>query len=174
MAPFYHTLNTKLSPSWFYLSASPWQLYPLLHDFINSPAQSQTSTLYPPGQLVLRDMSRSAMPFYLSALTMGTQPYKVDRLSKIHSWLPEPTRQVILIGDSTQTDPEAYGEVARKWPGWIAAIWIRVVKGVNERKEKELNDPKRFKKAFEKVDDRLWRTFEDAKELESALVGLEA
>ncbi|CAE6417313.1 hypothetical protein ACGC1H_002176 [Rhizoctonia solani] len=169
MPELYHMLDARLDrPAWFYLSASPWQLYPFLHGFLNTNGQ------YPPGQLILRDMARGAMPIYLSALTMGTQAYKVDRLSKIHEWLPEPIRRVILIGDSTQKDPESYGEITRKWPNWVGAIWIRVVQGVDERKEKELNDPKRFEKAFDKVDKRIWRTFTDPKELHAAIAGLNA
>ncbi|CAE6471178.1 unnamed protein product [Rhizoctonia solani] len=169
MPELYTSLNAQLNnPAWFYLSASPWQLYPFLHDFINAPGH------YPRGQLILRDMSRGAMPVYLSALTMGTQAYKVDRLSKIHEWLPEPARRVVLIGDSTQKDPESYGEVARKWPNWVGAIWIRVVRGVDERKEKDLNDPKRFEKAFEKVDGRVWKTFTDPNQLQAAVAGLRA
>jgi phosphatidate phosphatase APP1 len=105
---------------------------------------------------------------------MGTQAYKVDRLSKIHEWLPEPARRVVLIGDSTQKDPESYGEIARKWPNWVGAIWIRVVQGVDERKERELNDPKRFQKALDKVDARVWKTFTDPKELQAAVMGLRA
>ncbi|KAF8674948.1 hypothetical protein RHS04_06807 [Rhizoctonia solani] len=167
MPELYASLNTQLNnPSWFYLSASPWQLYPFLHDFLNAQGR------FPRGQLILRDMSRGAMPVYLSALTMGTQAYKVDRLSKVHEWLPEPARRVVLIGDSTQKDPESYGEIARKWPNWVGAIWIRVVQGVDERKEKDLNDPKRFAKAFEKVDSRIWKTFIDPKELQAAVAGL--
>jgi phosphatidate phosphatase APP1 len=45
----------------------------------------------------------------LTTLTLGTEEYKVDRMEKIHSWLPR--RKMICIGDSTQTDPEAYGEM---------------------------------------------------------------
>ncbi|CAE6433154.1 unnamed protein product [Rhizoctonia solani] len=168
MPELYHILDARLNnAAWFYLSASPWQLYPFLHTFLNNAGQ------YPPGQLILRDMSRGAMPIYLSALTMGTQAYKVDRLSKVHEWLPEPARRVVLIGDSTQKDPESYGEIARKWPNWVGAIWIRVVQGVDERKERELNDPKRFEKAFDKVDKRIWRTFTDSKELHAAVAGLQ-
>lgn len=103
---------------------------------------------------------------------MGTREYKFDRIQKIHAWLPEPSRRVLLIGDSTQTDPESYGDAARKWPAWVGAIWIRVVRGVDQGKEKDLNDPKRFEKAFEGVDRSIWRTFEDPNELGDALAGL--
>lgn len=87
--------------AWFYLSASPYNLYPFLRQF--------RERFYPPGTLILRDSSWKTLAGLLSALTLGTEEYKVDRINKIHSWLPE--RKVIVVGDSTQSDPEAYGEV---------------------------------------------------------------
>src|SRR5579859_3652308 len=45
MPDLYRTLNLRLwSPTWFYLSASPWQLYPFLREF--------TNTYYPFGQII--------------------------------------------------------------------------------------------------------------------------
>jgi hypothetical protein len=55
----------------------------------------------------------------LKSLTQGTQAYKTDRMNKIHDWLP--TRKFICIGDSTQSDPEAYAEMFKKFPGWIVS-----------------------------------------------------
>ena len=86
---------------WFYLSASPYNLYPLLREFRDK--------FYPPGTMILRDSSWRTIAGLLSALTMGTEEYKVDRMKKVNSWLPQ--RKMILIGDSTQSDPEAYGEL---------------------------------------------------------------
>lgn len=86
---------------WFYLSASPYNLYPFLKEFRDAHL--------PPGTLVLRDFSWKTVSGLLSALTMGTEEYKTDRMSKIHEWLPR--RKLIVIGDSTQSDPEAYGEM---------------------------------------------------------------
>jgi phosphatidate phosphatase APP1 len=86
---------------WFYLSASPYNLYPYLRDF--------RDRYFPPGTLILRDFSWKAITGLLSALTMGTEEYKADRMKKVNSWLPE--RKMIVIGDSTQSDPEAYGEM---------------------------------------------------------------
>ncbi|KAF8755443.1 hypothetical protein RHS01_05110 [Rhizoctonia solani] len=93
-----------------------------------------------------------------------------QRSRTIPAWPAHPARHVPRrdARDSTQKDPESYGEIARKWPNWVGAIWIRVVQGVDERKEKDLNDPKRFAKAFEKVDSRIWKTFIDPKELQAA------
>lgn len=86
---------------WFYLSASPYNLYPLLREFRNKH--------FPQGTLILRDSSWRTVSGLLSALTMGTEEYKADRIKKIQSWLPK--KKMILVGDSTQSDPEAYGEV---------------------------------------------------------------
>jgi phosphatidate phosphatase APP1 len=86
---------------WFYLSASPYNLYPFLKGF--------RDTYYPPGTFILRDSSWKTVSGLLSSLTMGTEEYKVDRMKKINSWLPK--RKLIVFGDSTQSDPEAYGEM---------------------------------------------------------------
>lgn len=82
---------------------------------------------------------------------------------KIHSWFPH--RRMVCIGDSTQKDPEAYGDVARKFPGWIRAIYIRRVSGIAEMDEKAKNSNERFQKAFEGLDHNLWHVFDDPSEL---------
>ena len=87
--------------AWFYLSASPYNLYPLLRRFCRR--------FYPAGTLLLRGSSWTTLAGLLSALTLDTAEYKVERMRKIESWLPG--RSMIAIGDSTQSDPEAYGEV---------------------------------------------------------------
>lgn len=86
---------------WFYLSASPYNLYPFLRSFRDA--------YYPPGTIILRDASWRTIAGLLSALTLGTEEYKTDRMKKVHGWLPK--RKMICIGDSTQSDPEAYGEM---------------------------------------------------------------
>lgn len=100
------TLVTQSAP-WFYLSASPYNLYPFLSRFRDQH--------YPHGQLILRDSSWMTISGLLSNLTLGTEQYKIDRIKKVHRWLPK--RKMILIGDSTQSDPEAYGEF------WWFGFW---------------------------------------------------
>lgn len=96
---YLQTLVTQSAP-WFYLSASPYNLYPFLRDFRDRH--------YPPGQLILRDANLMTISGLLSNLTLGTEQYKIDRINKVHRWLPK--RKFILIGDSTQSDPESYGK----------------------------------------------------------------
>ena len=44
-------------------------------------------------------------------------------------------------------------------------IWIRIVEGVNPSKEKTLNAPERFEKAFKGVPREVWKTFKQPAEL---------
>ena len=106
---FYQLLEAHFkNPAWFYLSASPYNLYPFLHKFIHE--------YYKPGTIILRDSSWMVLGGLLKSLTQGTQAYKVDRMNKIHDWLPK--RKFICVGDSTQSDPEAYAETFKRYPGW--------------------------------------------------------
>jgi phosphatidate phosphatase APP1 len=98
----------------------------------------------------------------LSTLTLGTQAYKVDRMKKIYTWIPY--RKMICVGDSTQSDPEAYGEIYRRYPGWIRLIFIRKVTDIAKDNMKEKNEPSRFEKAFEGVPTDVWYVFESPEE----------
>ncbi|PHH85927.1 hypothetical protein CDD83_10988 [Cordyceps sp. RAO-2017] len=140
--------------AWFYLSASPYNLYPFLKQF--------RKRFYPPGTLILRDSSWKTVAGLLSALTLDTEEYKVDRMRKIHTWLPR--RKMIAVGDSTQSDPEAYGEIYRTAPGWIKLILIRKVTDVAAVGIEEKNERERFERAFEDVPSDVWHIFEDASE----------
>ena len=142
-------------PNYFYLSASPYNLYPFLRDFRNAN--------YPQGTIILRDSSWQNLGGLIASLSQGTKDYKADRIAKIHGWFPD--RKMICIGDSTQSDPEAYGECARKFPGWIRVIYIRKVTGIAEMNEREKNAPGRFEKAFEGLDRNLWHVFTEPGEL---------
>ena len=79
---------------------------------------------------------------------------------------------MICIGDSTQSDPEAYAEAYAKHPEWIKAIWIRKAKDVVEitdaipgQSNEKRNRAERFEKAFRDVPKEVWHVFEDPKEL---------
>ncbi|XWW94912.1 hypothetical protein V2A60_002862 [Cordyceps javanica] len=139
---------------WFYLSASPYNLYPFLRQFRDA--------YYPPGTLILRDTSWKTIAGLLAALTMGTEEYKVDRMKKINKWLPK--RKMIVIGDSTQSDPEAYGEIYRTFPGWIRLILIRKATDTAMFGLGEKNEASRFEKAFKDIPLEAWHVFEDANE----------
>ncbi|KAI0880179.1 uncharacterized protein GGS22DRAFT_182517 [Annulohypoxylon maeteangense] len=147
------SLIQEKSP-WFYLSASPYNLYPFLRDFCQQN--------YPFGTIILRDASWMSLPGLLTTLTLGTEDYKVSRMEKIHSWLPR--RKMICIGDSTQSDPEAYGEIYRAYPGWVKAILIRKVEDIAAIGIDAKNEPERFEKAFEGVPREIWHVFSEPTE----------
>ncbi|KAF4493262.1 actin filament organization app1 [Fusarium agapanthi] len=153
MPELYSELQSLLprDTPWFYLSASPYNLYPLLREF--------RDRYFPQGTLILRDSSWRTIAGLLSALTMGTEEYKADRMKKIHSWLPK--RKLILIGDSTQSDPEAYGEIYRTFPGWVKMILIRKAIDVAAIGIEEKNQLERFEKAFKNVPVEAWHVFEE-------------
>jgi len=156
MPELYKHIGAALdNPPFFYLSASPYNLYPFLRKF--------RDTYYPPGTMILREASWMNLAGFFANLTQGTEAYKVDRIEKVHEWFPR--RKFLLIGDSTQSDPEAYGEIYRKFPKWIGAVWIRKVTGIANMDEEHKNGPDRFKKAFKNVPDDVWTVFNDPLEL---------
>ncbi|OAP65405.1 hypothetical protein AYL99_01377 [Fonsecaea erecta] len=136
MPDFYKVLDESLkSPAWFYLSASP--------------------DTDPPRCLM------DVLGGILQSLTQGVKDYKTDRIEKIQSWLPN--RKFVCIGDSTQSDPEAYAAMYAKYPDWIKAIYIRKVIEAPHMEAKNKNQ--RFIDAFKDVPDQVWRVFMDPKEL---------
>jgi hypothetical protein len=151
-----------LQSPFFYLSASPYNLYSFLSEF--------RTKYYPHGTMILRDASWMNLSGLLSNLTLGTQDYKVDRMTKINSWLPN--RKMICIGDSTQSDPEAYGEIYNKHPGFVKLILIRKVTEIAAVGIEEKNEPKRFEKAFKGVPKNIWHVFEKPEECYAILGSL--
>jgi hypothetical protein len=162
MPELYAHVKSVLNPTWYYLSASPYNLYPFLHSFLH--------VHYPPGPIILRDASWQDLGGFLASLTQGTEAYKTSRMDKIHGWLPR--RKVLCVGDSTQSDPEAYGNIARKYKGWVKAVFIRKVTDVAEMKGSDKNKDERFEKAFKDVPREIWKVFEDPKELYEAVDAL--
>lgn len=153
MPEFYRFLQKQLPSAspFFYLSASPYNLYPFLRDFRDAH--------YPYGQLFLRDWSWRSIPGLLKSLTLGTHEYKLNQIDKIHEWFPR--KRMVLIGDSTQNDPEVYGDAYRVYgPGWIKIILVLRVTDISAFGFEEKNRPQRFKQAFAGVPESVWHVFE--------------
>ena len=163
MPEVYSHIAQTLSPTWFYLSASPYNLYTFLRPFLRQ--------YYPPGTIILRDASWMNLAGFLQSLTQGTEEYKNSRCEKIHDWLPK--RKMLCVGDSTQSDPEVYGDMYRKYKGWIKAIFIRKVTDVAEMGATQKNAPERFEKAFRDVPRGVWKVFTDPNELYGAVDALQ-
>lgn len=165
MPELYKRIDQVLQgPPWWYLSASPYNLYPFLRTFRNKH--------FPPGPLILREASWMNIAGFLACLTQGTQRYKAARLETIHRCFPH--RKFLCIGDSTQTDPESYAELYKKHPGWIAAIWIRRVRDLAGLGQEGKVGDERFERVFLGVPREVWRVFDEPSELDSALDELAA
>ncbi|GLC24521.1 App1 family protein [Roseisolibacter agri] len=95
----------------FYVSSSPWNLYDVIADFLDA----QT---IPAGPLLLRDWD-------LGPSLRSNRGHKLARIREVFATYPQ--LPFLLVGDSTQEDPEIYGTLAREYPGRVLAIYIRDV-----------------------------------------------
>ncbi|KAI5891378.1 uncharacterized protein SCHCODRAFT_02628937 [Schizophyllum commune H4-8] len=148
MPELYAALAEKLDPQFVYVTGSPYQLYPFLHDFINTTYNASAGPIYTKN-LTLTD------PADLITFIKGgnTQEYKVFIIDALHGIFPNKT--FLGVGDSTEADPETYGEVFRKYgPDFLGCAWIRAVDGAN-------NTDERFAEAFADVPSDRWRVFTD-------------
>ncbi len=120
VAKFYEALQqgtTVTHNPIFYVSNSPWNLYDLLMDFF----QVRGIPLSP---LFLTDWGFSDNYLF----TSGGSEHKKARITELLTTYPELT--FILIGDSTEHDPDIYLDIAFKFPKRISTIYIQDVKGI--------------------------------------------
>ncbi|KAJ7454372.1 hypothetical protein B0H11DRAFT_2161224 [Mycena galericulata] len=110
---YIQSLITPASP-FFYLSASPYNLYPFLRGFRDQH--------YPHGQIILRDASWMSIPGLLSSLTLGTHEYKVDRMHKINSWLPgkKMAKDIAELGIEAKNEPARF---EKAFEGVPRSVW---------------------------------------------------
>ena len=92
MPELYRDMKNLLdNPPFWYLSASPYNLYQFLHEFRDQ--------YYPRGTLELRNASWQNVSHFLSSVNKGTEEYKVRKMEeRIHRYWPN--RKVVCIGDS--------------------------------------------------------------------------
>jgi phosphatidate phosphatase APP1 len=98
----------------FYVSSSPWNLYPVLTDFLEHQS-------IPAGPLLLRDWGiseRGILPTRHGEHKLGA----IRQIMDCYPGLP-----FILIGDSGQEDPEIYRTVVHDYGARILAVYIRNV-----------------------------------------------
>lgn len=95
----------------FYVSKSPWNLYDFLVDFMDHHR-------LPRGPLLLRDIGLHEAP------PLDHKTAAVEALIEMY-----PSVRFLLIGDSGERDPDIYLATAARYPGRIAAIYIRDLGG---------------------------------------------
>ena len=143
----------KVGAIFHYVSASPWQLYPPLAEFISRER-------FPPGSFTLRRFRIKDRTFF--NIFASPEETKIPVIESIVSRYPD--RRFILVGDSSEKDPEVYGEIARNHRDQVVRIFIRDVPGGDVSKE-------RMEQAFNGVGRNRWRVFKDAGELPGTIIG---
>ena len=97
-----------------YVSGSPWQLYPELTRWMEAGG-------FPRGTLALR----AFRPKDSSRWNLLQSPRR-HKLAAIGALMRRfPGRRFVLVGDSGESDPEIYGELARAFGAQVQAIAIR-------------------------------------------------
>lgn len=123
VAAFYRALqkgaNGAENNPIFYVSSSPWNLYPFLTEFLKLHD-------IPLGALFLKDFGNHTI--------FNSGDHSTHKTSSIESILNAyPHLPFILIGDSGEKDPEIYREIVRKYPTRIRTIYIRSIDTKPER-----------------------------------------
>ena len=118
VAAFYRALREGTDPGpsnpLFYVSGSPWNLYDLLHEFLQMQG-------VPAGPMFLKDWGIDEDKF----IREKTRVYKRERIEGLFAAYPH--IDFVLIGDSGQEDPEIYRDIVFDFPGRVVAVYIRDV-----------------------------------------------
>jgi phosphatidate phosphatase APP1 len=109
----------RLNP-FYYVSSSPWNIHDLIAEFLQLQA-------IPEGPICLRDWDVDIDALTSSRLKRHKEPL-IREIMELMDPLP-----FILIGDSSQKDPEIYAEIVRAFPGRVMAVYIRNVAPNPER-----------------------------------------
>lgn len=103
----------------FYISSSPWNVHDVLADFLDAQG-------IPLGPLLLRDWD-------VSRSLVKHSGHKAQRIGEVFDAYPR--MPFILVGDTSQEDPEIYAEAVREHPGRVLAIYIRDVAATDVRRQ---------------------------------------
>lgn len=147
MSDLYRRWAHEPRTAFHYVSASPYQLYAPLREFLDAEH-------FPAGTYFLktfRAKDKSLLEF------LGKQDdFKIRMIQPILADFP--FRRFVLVGDSGEQDPEIYGELARRNPSQVARILIRNTTG-------EPGGAERYVRAFRGVQAGVWTVFDDPSQL---------
>jgi phosphatidate phosphatase APP1 len=142
MALAFQSWATNVGARFHYVSASPWQLYQPLAEFVASNG-------FPAGTFHLKHFRwKDEDLFSLFSSPNSYKPAVIEPLLKRF-----PQRRFVLVGDSGEQDPEIYAALARKYPKQIARILIRDTTG---------DGTERYATAFQDLPKSLWQVFQDS------------
>jgi phosphatidate phosphatase APP1 len=114
---FYRALRDGITGDednpFFYVSNGPWNLYPLIMEFLRLND-------IPIGPLFLRDFG--------DELLFSSSPKDSHKVARIDALLQTyPDLPFVLIGDSGERDPEIYSEIVQRHGDRIRVIYIRSI-----------------------------------------------
>jgi phosphatidate phosphatase APP1 len=101
-----------------YVSAGPWQLYGDLEEFRQAEG-------FPAGSFHMKLFRVKDSSFF--DLFADADRTKLAAIEPLFETFPQ--RRFVLVGDSGERDPEIYGDLARRYPDLVRAIFIRDVTG---------------------------------------------
>lgn len=122
VSEFYKALQKGIDQEqnpFFYVSSSPWNLYPFLIEFLRFNE-------IPHGALFLKDFGNHTIFNSSDHSTHKTE--SIEKILQTYPNLP-----FILIGDNGESDPQIYAEIVHKFPDRIRTIYIRSVRKEAER-----------------------------------------
>ncbi len=154
MPELYRYWAKKTGAAFLYLSESSVELAGPLSEFLVAAG-------YPEGSLDLREIAwgRHRLKGFLSLMDAPPE-FKIEELKRIIGNLPD--REFVLIGDSSQHDPEVYSETARNFPTQVRRIFIRDVTC-------EGPESPRYQKDFGGLPRELWQIFRNPEEIKDAI-----
>jgi len=139
---------TNSHAQFHYVSASPWQLYPALDEFIRNNG-------FPVGSFHLKQFRFKDQTFF--SLFQSPEVHKRQVLEPMLKQFPK--RRFVFVGDSGEKDPEIYGSLAREFPNQVVRIYIRSVTG-------ESTESPRYPIAFAGLPPAAWKVFKEPSEIE--------
>ena len=98
----------------YYVSSSPWNIYDVIAEFMDVQK-------IPHGPLLLRDWD-IGRGLLAASRHLDHKSVAIRNIVQLH-----PTMEFILIGDTSQHDPEIYRQIVAEFPDRIRAIYIRDV-----------------------------------------------
>jgi phosphatidate phosphatase APP1 len=98
----------------YYVSSSPWNIYDVIAEFMEIQN-------VPRGPLLLRDWD-IGWRMLASSRHLDHKAAAIRNILQLH-----PAMEFILIGDTSQHDPEIYRQIVAEFPSRVKAIYIRDV-----------------------------------------------
>ena len=117
--------TTEAPNPFFYVSSSEWNLFDYIREFTSVNA-------LPRGVFLLNQLKTFSQLFKTGQNNHGTKFMRIARVLENY-----PQQRFVLLGDSSQQDPDIYAAIAKHFPGQVRAVYIRDVYKKSREKVRE-------------------------------------